>query len=262
MNWKALWKLEEFKIQKKKLKVTRPIRLKMILAFGVVLSLALSIFLYYSLQLFFSDKKNYILEAGLNHIDFVKTSTEEKITNFSQQVSVFSSLSEKYPEEMKKVINSQSDLMAFYTLSDKLVILNTFTNKKMPAQDIEGLKAPLLAEKFPSLTAVEPDKFFLIPAKNLTSRSAVLMGIKNSTSQKISVGVLDISSTLNLAKKNKIFETTIQSMDGINFLTGQKKTSPIFKHIINNRFNTGTEILGEKKINYLLAMSNYLKKIL
>lgn len=226
--------------QEQKLKITRPIKLKMILAFGVVLSVALSIFLYYSLQLFFSDKQNYIFETGLNHVNFIKTTTEEKITDFSQKISVFSYLSEKYPEEMKKIVNSQSDLMAFYTLTDKLVILNTFTNKKMPAEDIEKLRAPQLAESFPSLTAVEPGKFFLIPAKKLSSRSSVLMGIKNPKSQKIFVGVMDFSSTINLARKNEIFKTDIQSIDGIDFATGKKNNNSVFQKVIKNRFNTGT----------------------
>jgi two-component system chemotaxis sensor kinase CheA len=237
----------EEKPQETKKKITRPIKLKMILAFGVVLSIALSIFLYYSLQLFFTDKQNYIFESGLNHVQFIKTTTEEKVSDFSQKISVFSYLSEKYPEEMKKIVNSQNDLMAFYTLTDKLVILNTFTNKQMPAEDIEKLRAPQLAENFPSLTAVEPGKFFLIPAKKLSSRASVIMGIKNPKSQKIFVGVIDFTSTISLAKKNEIFNTDIQSIDGIDYSSGKKNKNTVFKKVVKNRFNTGTILEGEKK---------------
>lgn len=233
--------------QEKGSKVTRPIMLKMVLAFGVVLSLALSIFLYYSLQLFFKDKQNYIFESGLNHVQFIQSTTEEKVQDFSQKISVFAYLSEKYPEEMKRIVNSQSDLMGFYTLTDKLVILNTFVNKSLEEEEKDQIRTPQLEELFPSLTTVEPGKFFLIPAHKLTKRSSLLMGIKNPTSQKIFLGLIDFNSTSVLAKKNEMFKTEINAINGISYQSGKKTQMPFYSKVIKNKFNTGTILEGEKK---------------
>lgn len=231
---------EEPDKKNQKKKISRPIRLKLILAFGIVLSISLSVFLYYSLQLFFSDKETYVIESATNHVNYISTAAQEKVKSFEQRIDTYKRLAEVYPEELKRIVNAQSSLFAFYHLSKNLVLLKTFVNSNLPDDLKETLNTIEFTSSLEELASVKPGEVFIIPSRKFTQSISAIVGIKNEKTQNIHMGILDFTDINKIASENKLFNSEVKTYDGISIVNQSKVNYSLYSNVKNSKFNIGT----------------------
>lgn len=220
-------------------KVLIPIHIKLMMFFIVILSITLSFYVFYAVDLFEKDKSAYVFEAVKNQNDLVATTLSNEIQDNFRNLELINKLN--YNKEALKALFEQNPKLKAFIEFKKGKIINEVLALDLTSKEEEKIKTSFLTAKL--------DKTY--GHLNLEDK----LGIWKKTNDSYSALILNKSYFEKFIKENSLYNYFI--FDHLSEKNFFNKDSNLLDRIIKSNTNLllkkGTFIASTEGERYIVS---------
>ncbi len=241
-------------------KVRFPMKAKLILYTVLFVGLALGIYISYALNMFYQDKKAYVVGSTVNKSDALAEQVKNVVSSNKARTLSFALLSETNLEQVQELINFDPSFILFSTID-----LSTQTeamrilNEKIGADLKEryGIGAEYLAELplkdffFPEKT--QSANFGIYSTGDILGLPSIACIIYNELKDKAYLSIIALEDLFALFEKDRVFSSYLLDYAGSPYiqtnLAKEVKASEedYIKKILYSELNAGSEEVKDRE---------------
>ncbi|MCO4753684.1 MAG: HAMP domain-containing protein [Bacteriovoracaceae bacterium] len=227
----------------------------------LLLLVSVGAYVFFAIEMFYSDKTSYIYETSLTRAESLSQLTLNTINNSSKDSLSLALISNTNPKQLQELLNTDPNILMFVAfnkskqgLSERIRVLNETVwdelelQSKIKKEDIFKKKIEdLIPKKFEKNSPIQ----IFSSSSNLKIPS-ISMVVSNPKASEYYLCVLSISKIIDQFKKDKVYTNELLDNQGLSYLDDRTHSNLI--EILKGNIPKGTkEIVDAKGIESLVS---------